>query len=296
MKFFLFATGILLLAVSPLCAQAVLSESVFLPPRFFVGDRVELRLTYELAPETAVEQTDPLPEHPWIEIQDIEIRDARLSGRSGEVRVRIFFIPFYAGQTVLPSLRLGQLDTGELLVETRSALENEQNHSLRVPRRQLRLPLTWIRLLSAAALAVGVPLLFVFLLRFGIRGVARIRGLRIRRLPYLHVRKSLNQLAAGKSSIEGQSYFVLLSLAIRRYLTERLSMPLMSVTTGEIPGELSRAGLEPALYERIHELLKQADLIKFSGRRTNRRAMERSLKSAAGIVEQVEERISHVEA
>ena len=69
----------------------------------------------------------------------------------------------------------------------------------------------------------------------------------------------------------------------------------MSVTTGEIGAYLREAGLEENVSQRIHQVLKAADLIKFSGKRTNRREMERSLNAAVGIVEQVEERIVHVE-
>jgi hypothetical protein len=54
--------------------------------------------------------------------------------------------------------------------------------------------------------------------------------------------------------------------------------------------------LEENVSQRIHQVLKAADLIKFSGKRTNRREMERSLNAAVGIVEQVEERVVHVEA
>jgi hypothetical protein len=289
--------GFLLLLVSlRVSSQASLMESIFLPPRFFVGDRVELRLTYQLPPGMDVEPPAQLPVHDWIDIQHIEVKDRRAPGRSGEVQVRVFFIPFSTGETVLPPLRLGDLDTGELLVTTRSALQLEQDDSLRGPRKQLDLPLTWLRVLALVTIVVGVPLLLLLLLRCGLRGFRRIREARIRRRPYLHVSKSLNQLAAGKSTLEGKSFFILLSLAIRRYLSERLSRPLMSVTTGEISGYLRAAGLEEILSERIHQVLETADLIKFSGKRTNRREMERSLKAAGHIVEQVEERIVHVEA
>lgn len=289
------AVLLVFLAVWPVFSQSSLMEAVFLPPRFFVGDRVELRLTYDLSAAVAVEPPVQWPVHAWIEFHDIEVQDRRPPGGSGEVLVRIFFTSFYSGETVLPPLRLGDLNTGELLVKTRSALQLEQADALRGPRRQLNLPLTWLRLLTFLALGVGVPLLLYFLLRYGIRGFIRIREARIRRLPYLHARKSLNQLAGGRTSMEGKAFFILLSLAIRRYLSERLSMPLMSATTGEIAGSLKAAGLEESVSERIHEMLKAADLIKFSGKRANKREMERSLKTAGSIVEQVEEQITHVE-
>jgi hypothetical protein len=296
MKAFTLAVFLLALLIWPAFSQVTLMESIFLPPRFFVGDRVELRLTYDLPAGVAVEPPAQLPVHAWIEFRNIEVKDRRAPGGGGEVLVRIFFISFFAGETVLPPLRLGDLDTGELLVTTRSALQLEQDETLREPRRQLNLPLTWLRLLTLGAIGIGAPLLLFFLLRYGILGFRRIREARIRRLPYLHVRKSLNQLASGRSSMEGKSFFILLSLTIRRYLSERLSRPLMSVTTGEIKKELRCTGLEDSVSDHIHEVLKAADLVKFSGKRSNRREMERSLKAVDRIVEQVEEHTAHVEA
>jgi hypothetical protein len=290
------AVFLLFLAAWPVFAQAVLMESIFLPPRFFVGDRVELRLTYDVPAGVAVEPPAQLPAHAWIEFHNIEVQDRRSADGSGEVRVRIFFTPFSSGDTVLPPLPLGDLDTGELLVTTQSVLQLEHDETLRGPRRQLNLPLTWLRLLVLVVVGIGAPAVVFFLLRYGIQGFVRIREARIRRLPYLHVRKSLNQLAAGRSSMEGKSFFILLSLTIRSYLSERLSRPLMSVTTGEIKKELGVAGLEESVSLRIHEVLKAADLIKFSGKRADRREMERSLKAVDRIVEQVEERTTHVEA
>jgi len=290
------AVLLLFFAAWPVFSQSSLMEAVFLPPRFFVGDQVELRLTYDLPAGLAVEPPAQLPVHAWIEFQNIEVQDRRPPGGSGEVLVRIFFTPFFSGETVLPPLRMGDLAIGELLVTTRSALQLEQDDALRGPRRQLNLPLTWFRLLTFLAIGAGVPLLLFLLLRYGIRGFRRIREARIRRLPYLHARKSLHQLASGRTSMEGKTFFILLSLTVRRYLSERLSMPLMSATTGEITGSLRTAGLEESVSERIHGVLKAADLIKFSGKRANRREMEKSLKTVGSIVEQVEERTAHVEA
>ena len=294
MKTVALAAALLLLGMQPVSTQKTLMESIFLPPRFFVGDRVELRLTYDVPADTAIESPDQLPVHAWIEFQNIEVRDRRADG--GGVVVRVFFIPFYSGETVFPSIRLGELETGELLVSTQSSLRLEQDQSLRGPRRQLNLPLTWLRLMTLVAIGVGAPVFLFFLFRYGIRGLVRIREARMRRLPYMHARKSLNQLAAGCASMEGKSFFILLSLTMRRYLSERLALPLMSVTTSDIVRELNRAGLEEPVSDRIHEVLKAADLIKFSGKRANKRDMARNLEDVDRIVRHVEEWRTHVEA
>ena len=279
-------------------SQVSLSESIFLPPRFFVGDRVELRLKYDTPADLVVDQAELLPEHPWIEFHTIEVRDRRASGRPGEVLVRIFFTPFQPGESLIPVFRLGDLRIGEISVTTQSVLEEDRKPILRGPRTQLNIPLTWLKLLILAAVGIGAPAGMVFLLRYGVRGIARIREARIRRLPYLHARKSLTRLSAQLSAIEGKSFFILLSLAVRRYFTERLSAPLMSAATGEIIKELNRAGLDldEDLSQRIHEVLWGADLIKFSGKRSNKREMRQNLKAVDSIVEQIEERTVHVES
>ncbi len=277
-------------------SQVSLSESIFLPPRFFVGDRVELRLKYDTPADLVISQAELLPEHPWIEFHTIEVQDRRASGRSGEVVVRLFFTPFQPGESLISAFRLGDLGIEEISVTTQSALEAEQAPALRGPRNQLNLPLTWLKLLILAAIGIGAPVCVVFLLRYGVRGIARIREARIRRLPYLHARKSLNRLTSQLSSIEGKSFFILLSLAVKRYLTERLSAPLMSAATGEILKELNRAGLEEDLSLRVHGVLRRADLIKFSGKRSNMREMLQNLKVVDSIVDQIEERTVHVES
>jgi hypothetical protein len=295
-KKLLTAIPLLWLGTGAVFSQAAPVESIFLPPRFFVGDRVELRLRYEVPAGLAVEPPEQTPEHAWIEFRDIQVQDRRAAGRSGEVLVRIFFVPFYPGEAVLPSIPLGELSTAEIPVATRSTLQVEEDRSFRGPRGQLTLPLTWLKLLGLLMVGAGVPMSLYFLIRYGILGLIRFREVRVRRLPYLHVRKNLKRLTAQMPDMEGKSFFILLSLAVRRYLTERLEEPLMSVTTGEIAEELSRAGLEEDLIRSIHEVLNAADLIKFSGKRASKPEMRRSLRAVDQIVEQVEERTADVES
>ena len=269
-------------------------ESVLLPPRFFVGDHVELRLKYWVPAAVAAAGPERLPERDWIELQRIEVQDRRAAGESGDVLVRVFFIPFSPGQSVLPSIRLGDLETGEVLITARSALQSEQDPALRELRGQLNLPLAWLKLLVLASIAVGAPVAAYLLVRYGLLGLARVRQARRRRLPHVHLQKSLRKLAAQMSNMEAKPFFVLLSLAFRRYLAERLQAPLMSVTTGEIVKELDKAGLDEDVAFRVHELLGSADLIKFSGIRGTRKEMDRSMRMAGRIAEQVEE-AAHVE-
>jgi len=54
--------------------------------------------------------------------------------------------------------------------------------------------------------------------------------------------------------------------------------------------------LEEDLSLRIHDVLRRADLIKFSGKRSNKREMQQDLKVVGSIVEQMEERTVHVES
>ena len=283
---------LLLLAVSvALSAQEESVESVLLPPRFYVGDRVELRLTLDVPAELVVSEPERLPQDPWLEVHRVEVQDHRNPGRSGKVRIRVFFTPFQPGQSRLPALSLGELHLGETTVHTRSVLEQEQSLSLQGLRGQLDLPLTAARLALIITIGIGVPAGAFFAFLHGARGLVRIREQRRRRLPYLRFRSILRRLKKQSSEIEGRSFFILLSLALKSYLAERLSVPLMSATTGEIRQQLSGLGLEPSLSESIHELLRRSDLVKFSGRKTGRREMGAELRRVEDILEGIEERI-----
>ncbi len=278
-------------------AGYVVEELVLLPPRFYVGDSVECRLLLRVEEGLSASEPAALPEDPWFDIHRVRVEDRRASA-SGLLRVRIFFTPFRPGASVLPSLQLGDLRLSGVEVNTASVLEGQEKPTLRGLRAPLRVPRTALRLLGAGLAVAALPAAAGFGALAVARGLKRLGRLRRRRRPYARLQRSLERLRALRAHGEGEErrdFFILLSVALKRYLSERLHRSVMGATTAEIQPQLEAAGLDPRLAAEVHELLARADLVKFSGRGGSRREMQGDLARLEGIAGQVEESHADVE-
>lgn len=299
----LFRLSAFLLACAACGAQTaaagyVVEEMVLLPPRFYVGDSVECRLLLRVQEGLAASEPAALPEDPWFDIRRVRVEERR-GPVAGLLRVRIFFTPFRPGSSVLPSLQLGALSLSGVEVNTASVLEGQEKPTVRGLRAPLRVPRTALRLLGAGLAVAALPAVAGFAALAGARGLKRLGQLRRRRRPYARLQRSLERLRALCGHGEGEErrdFFILLSLTLKRYLSERLHRSVMSATTAEIQPQLEAAGLESRLAAEVHELLARADLVKFSGRGGSRREMQADLTRLEGIAGQVEESHADVES
>jgi len=299
----LLAAGFLAGGASRLPAQSVpgVLESVLLPPRFFVGDRVELRLRLEVPPgvSVAAPAAEGLPgggppeagedAGSWVEVSRIEVQDRRRADAAGEVQVRVFFTSFAPGKGRLPELDLGGIRLPAQEFTTASVRTREAEPGFRPLRGQLLLPFTGLRLALSVLVLIGVPAALVLLGVWAARVLRRLRELRRRRRPAQRARSALKKLDHGLEQSETTELFVDMSQVLKRYLAERLELPTSSATTAEIDGLLDGAGVAPAVSGRVQEVLRAADTVKFSGRAGRRSAARSSLNKVREIVGWVEE-------
>jgi hypothetical protein len=153
-------------------------EAVLLPPRFFVGDRVELRMRLEVPagvrvaePSLAGLQSPGLqsPSPPeqngrsWLEVSEVQVLDKRADGRAGEVQVRVFFTSFTPGEGRLPAFDCGDLRVPGQEFTTASVKEREPEPGFRPLRTQLLLPYTRLRLVFTGLVLAGTPVVLVLL-------------------------------------------------------------------------------------------------------------------------------------
>jgi len=291
-----------LLCLSPCCraeaqegarfgpAGYSLSEAVFLPPRFYVGDRVELRLRLETAPGVSLEPVALEAEKEWLSVEEVRVQ----SPKAGEAEVRIYFVSFYPGTTHLPPLRLGDLLLGDITITTLSALEKEDASRLRGPRGQLALPGTYLKLASLLLAVLALPGAGIFLGRRLLRAARKLRRLRQWRRPYLRARRELRILEQGLAGSESRGFFIRLSRLLKAYLSERLALPVLSRTTGELAA--SSPGLHPGDWAEVMEVLKLADLAKFSRQESSKAEMTGTLARVSALIERLEKESSDVES
>lgn len=270
-----------LLGCGNLSAQAILNDINFVPPTFFVGDEVELHLSFDLDGPIAVEVPASLPESDWVEIHNISVETDEKT-----VRIVISFIPFAAGTRALPTMELGALQLTDIKVPTHSILQNTHD-GVRALRGQLLMPGTKLAVALILSLAAMAPFLGYALVRFGWNWYRNSRALyRIGR-PARRLRRLLKKLKAGIGTVKASTWYYQLTEGLRTYMSARTGHDCSSSTTAEIT--LMPEFSNPAAAQvRLLEVLKEGDMVKFAGRFADDRSLIRTLDTVNAVVEEWE--------
>ncbi|MFP4151216.1 MAG: hypothetical protein ACLFR8_04300 [Alkalispirochaeta sp.] len=256
------------------------SQVVFLPQTYYVGDRVEARVVVRGVAASDVSVPEDLPDYGWVVIDSVALVE-----RPDGVEVRILFQPFFVGTRELPPLDLeGYLLTGVSAFVTSVAPEEGELQPASV-RDQLVLPGTQIQIAAALTVAVGAPLL-IFLAggwgrRFRDHLVRRYRE----RRPYRVFLRSVRALVGEMHGLDGKSFYIRLLDLFRVYLDARFAAGVRSATTGELDHVLSRAGFAPGLRRSIIDLFQFGDLVKFAHRRVTLNERNGHIEEMRRIVE-----------
>lgn len=270
-----------LLGCGNLGAQAILNDIKFVPPTFFVGDEVELYLSFDLDGPVAVEVPGSLPESDWVEINSISVETDEKT-----VRVIISFIPFAAGTRTLPTMELGALQLIDIKVPTHSILQNAHD-GVRALRGQLLMPGTKLAVALILSLAAMAPFLGYGLVRFGWNWYRNSRALyRIGR-PARRLRRLLKKLKAGIGTVTASTWYYQLTEGLRNYMSARTGHDCSSSTTAEISlmQEFSNRSTPQV---RLLEVLKEGDMVKFAGQLADDRSLIRTLETVNAVVEEWE--------
>ncbi len=273
------------LALVPLIAgaQAVVGEIRFVPPEFYVGDRVEMTVDLSVEKEVNLTVPEELPESDWIEIADVRVETDR-----NKISVTIVFIPFAPGTRTLPEIDLGGLYVKDLKVPTRTVLSDDVG-GLRTLRGQLLLPGTRVALALILALAAMAPFLGFSGLRWIWRQFRNIQEAWQVGRPARKLRRILKNLAASIGSTAASAWYSVLTEAMRTYMTAKLGRDCMSATTAEIARmeEFSSAEDAPSMFL---EILQEGDMVKFAGRFADDRSLKKTLGTVDSAIGQWEKR------
>ena len=128
----------------------------FLPKRYYVGDRVELRLQLTVPPGKSLTAPQPPRGGVWLDI--IEIKCTPI--RDGLWVVQIIFTSYRPGQHLLPAIDLGAIKIADLRAETRSILVDKNFDKLAGPKGQLTVPGTGVKVVLAIIFIFGSLPLF----------------------------------------------------------------------------------------------------------------------------------------
>lgn len=264
-----------------LSAQAILNDVNFVPPTFYVGDEVELHLSFDLGGPVAIEVPESLPESEWVEIRNITVETDEKT-----VRVVISFIPFAAGTRTLPTMELGALQLIDIKVPTHSILQDSHD-GVRALRGQLLMPGTKLAVALILSLAAMAPFLGYGLFRFGWNWYRNSRALyRIGR-PARRLRRLLKRLKTGIGTVTASIWYYQLTEGLRTYISARIGHDCSSSTTAEIT-LMPEFSSPEAPQVRLLEVLKEGDMVKFAGRFADDRSLIRTLETVNGVVDEWE--------
>jgi len=253
---FLSTLFLFLLISGTVSAQAVLKDVRFIPPTFFVGDRVELRITFTQEGDMAVAVPDTVPDSDWVDISDISIlRD------DNSFTVVIIFTPFAPGTRTLPPMKLGALELRDIKVPTHSIIENTH---------------PGVRSLRAPFLGYG-------LFRISWKWVKKSRQLYRVGRPARRLRRVIKKLKSGIGSMQASIWYYELTEALRSYLSAKTNQDCRSATTAEI-ALMPDFRSEGTPGRDLLEVLKEGDMVKFAGRFADDRSLNKTLETVISAV------------
>ena len=238
-------------------------QMLFLPPTYYVGDLVEVRLRIDVADGVAPVEPTEFPEP-----SSVAIHDVRVIPISGEYDVRISFSSFNPGTRMLPHVELGDLIVKDIRIHTNSLIE-DRNLEFVGAFDPVYLPGSRLLLALSVGTVLVLPVLIIGLLSW-VRKLSRSIGENRReRQPYRTLSSALSELAVTPPPVDSRDFYIKLSDGFKRYLSYRISESIQTCTSKEVEGRLEDR------YRRIPQLNLAAqampffDQMKFGGRKVS---------------------------
>jgi hypothetical protein len=159
----------LIVLPTPVPAQIV-SQVVFLPQTYYIGDRVEARVVLRDVSVEEITIPDQLPTTPAVTIDSVSTVQ-----RADGVEVRFVFQPFFTGTRELPPIDLDGVTVSGVSAFVTSVAGPGEELELVSVRDQLILPGTQLQLAFAMAALIGVPTVVIVAGGWGRRRLSGIR-------------------------------------------------------------------------------------------------------------------------
>lgn len=255
----------------------------FLPPTYYVGDVVTLRITLDPEAGCALTPPETYPSDRWV-----RVKSAELDRLDGVPVITVRFISFYPGERALPPIVFGSFVLRNITLKPASVME-ETEREFAPLRTEILLPgtrLFFFALFSGAALIV----LFMTLAlpRVKSRLDIFLRERRVRQWK----KKFFSELADLKRKGEGLDsalFYRRLSGGVKKYIGEKKRVDCLPLTSGEMKGVVEgTAELSEELAGDIVAILRRSELVRFGGAAVSREQKHEDLQTVAAVIEELE--------
>ncbi len=250
---------------APLLAQEYsVSQSVLLPPEFYVGDSVEMRLTLRVGQNEALTPPKALPTDRWIVFHSI-----RVVPHGDTQEVRISFTPYHPGTLPFPPIELGHVVLKDISVYVKPVLSAQatgQTTDLRAAYGPLLLPNTRLFVGAMVGVLLIAPLLWLGFYRFGRRRIQDLLKRLQENRPYRRLLRYLKSVDQRAGDMRGREFYIELLTELKLYLGRRLAVDFAALTTAELEPHLAGLLLTDSERGQLVGLFRFGDLVKFAGR------------------------------
>lgn len=238
-------------------AEIAVRSVEFSPRRFVPGDTVTARIA--LAAPAGGWRAEALDGPAPVGMDEPTVLSLELEPGSEGPSLVVRFIPWVAGETRLPELRVGGLVVPSVPVACGSALA-EKGEAPPAAFAQLAPEGLYARLYLLAGL--GLALVVASLAAF-LKGLPAFKAFLARRAERL-ARKALDEALRGMSG-SGPEAWAVLCAALRRFAGIRAGLDLLPLTPGELRA-LGPGALPGAVTPELAALLETGDEVRYGGR------------------------------
>lgn len=259
-------------------------ETLFVPPTYYVGDTVEMRIVILPGQSEDVFASEDLPTQDWVDIKKIEVVP-----RLPNYEIIVSFVPYMTGSRTLPPLNLGSLTLNDLRIYTSSLLEGTE---LSPPRDQVLLPQTEILLISLLSLLILGPLALWKVHRRIQEGASRLIKAWSKQRPMRKFTRDLQRLKSQLFGLRSREFYRQLQSIVRGYFSAKLDRDLESLTTAELRPVVETL-LDPEKLKLFMDFFRRSDVVIYDDRSLPESQAHEDLDVVERIVKSVEE-VVHV--
>jgi hypothetical protein len=258
-------------------------ESIqFIPPAYYVGDRVELRAVVRASSDVRIAPPEQLPRIEWG-----EFHDAYVMPRDGFAEIHIFFTAYQTGSKAIPNLVCGDVVLQGLSASVRSLTEGVSREPAPA-RGNLLLPSTRFIIALAAGLLIALPLAglagFIWLRPW----VKKIIAFYRERRPYRKLKKDLAFLRARSGEADSRQFYIFLLDALRLYMNRHIKANCLAFTTRELEaafGKIFESGQDARDFLGVFRF---GDEVKFGRRESPREKRLQDIGLVSALLERLE--------
>jgi hypothetical protein len=278
--FFLYAV---LFITAGFAQEYTISKINFLPQEYYVGDFVELRFIVRTATPEKIHIPETFPTEDWLEFDEIQVLN-----HSDGAEIHIVFRSFYAGTRTLPAVNFDSFILDKVKIETKSIL-SQTSPGFSEPRGQLYLPGTKIIIIILVFIFLIIPLFALFLAGRLRKWIRKIIAQQKEKKPIKKFYRRLDELKKQAGRISSRDFYIILTNALRKYLSVRSGRDYQAVTTREIDKriEMDFPGIQH-LHDLV-EVLRYGDEIKFSPRRSSYYKEIRDIEFILRVINAIED-------